>query len=114
MNTYELKLRDKPFEKIKNRTKKIEMRLYDEKRSQFKVGDYLIFKKFSNENEHLTAKIISLHRFKNFEELFNHFDKQLLGYNKNENANYLDMLEYYPLERQKQYGVVGIEIELIK
>lgn len=113
MNTFELKLKDKPFESIKAKKKIIEMRLFDEKRKQFKVGDILIFKKVSNENERLTAKIITLHKFKNFEELYKNFNKTVLGYTENENASYLDMQEYYPLEEQSKYGVVGIEIELI-
>lgn len=113
MEVYELKLKDKPFESIKNKSKTIEMRLFDEKRSQFKVGDILIFKKVSNESETLTTKILALHKFKNFEELYKNFNKKVLGYAENENASYLDMQEYYPLEKQKQYGVVGIEIELI-
>lgn len=113
MASYELKLKDKPFEQIKNKTKTIEMRLFDEKRSQFKVGDTLVFRRVSNENETLTTKILALHKFKNFEELYKNFNKQQLGYSESENASFLDMQEYYSLEKQKQYGVVGIEIELI-
>ena len=45
MDTFELRLNEKPFESIKKRTKTIEMRLLDEKRKQYQVGDVLIFKK---------------------------------------------------------------------
>ena len=36
---YKMKLNKSPFERIKNGTKTIEFRLYDEKRKQIKVGD---------------------------------------------------------------------------
>ena len=39
--------------------------------------------------------------------------KTLLGYSSDEIASFKDMEEFYPIEEQKLYGVVGIEIELI-
>ena len=36
---HKMKLNESPFERIKNGTKTIEFRLYDEKRQQVKVGD---------------------------------------------------------------------------
>lgn len=48
-----MKLRESPFERIKNGTKTVEFRLYDEKRSKINIGDqieflnYLIYKKLS-------------------------------------------------------------------
>ena len=36
---HRMKLNESPFERIKNGTKTIEFRLYDEKRQQIKVGD---------------------------------------------------------------------------
>lgn len=107
-------LKPRPFNMIKKGCKKIEMRLYDEKRQQFKVGDVLIFDNVENKNETLTTKIINLHLFKNFKELYQHFNKTDLGYTEFEESNYTDMEEYYPYEMQSKYGVVGIEIELIK
>ena len=40
---YKMKLNESPFERIKNGTKTIEFRLYDEKRQQVKVGDQIEF-----------------------------------------------------------------------
>ena len=36
---HKMKLNESPFERMKNETKTIEFRLYDEKRQQIKVGD---------------------------------------------------------------------------
>ena len=113
MNTFELRLHSKYFELIKQGTKTIEMRLLDEKRQQYKIGDILIFKKRPEETEILTTKIVNLHKVKTFKDLYDRFDKVKLGYGENEVANPEDMQEFYPIEEQQKYGVVGIEIELI-
>ena len=43
---HKMKLNKSPFERIKNGTKTIEFRLFDEKRQQIKVGDKIEFSKF--------------------------------------------------------------------
>ena len=113
MNTYELRLNPQPFESIKLGTKTIEMRLLDEKRQQYNVGDVLIFKNRANQNEKLITKIIQLHKYSSFEDLYKNFDKISLGYKENEDAKPEDMEEYYSKEKQANFGVVGIEIQLI-
>lgn len=105
-------LNDGPFKVIKNHQKDIEMRLYDEKRKLLKKDDYICFTNNVTE-ESLFVKIKELHVFNDFEELYKHFPKTRLGYLENEEANYTDMEEYYPQEKQKMHQVVGIEIENI-
>lgn len=107
-----MKLQNKPYQMINEGIKKIEMRLYDEKRQLVKIGDLI---EFSNcyTNETMTVKVIGLHRFKNFKELYSSFSKDVLGYLTNEQADSLDMEKYYNLEEIKKYGVIGIEIEKI-
>ncbi len=41
---HNMNLRPAPFEAIASNTKKIEMRLYDEKRQTINLGDSIIFK----------------------------------------------------------------------
>ena len=57
---HEMKLQDDPFKKISDRTKTIEMRLYDEKRKKVKVGDLI---EFTNvlDNEKLITRIAKLY-----------------------------------------------------
>lgn len=110
---YYMRLQDAPFESIKRGEKKIEMRLFDEKRQKLKEGDIIIFVKTSNEDEMIRTRIKVLHKFNSFKELYQNFDKRLLGYKIHEEANPKDMAKYYSEEEQQKYGVVGIEIELI-
>lgn len=114
MATFELRLNAEPFKSIKEGTKTIEMRLLDEKRKTYKIGDVLIFKKRPEEQETLKAKIINLHKFNSFADLYNNFNKIQLGYTENETAKPEDMEFFYSKEDQQKFGVVGIEIKLIK
>ena len=112
--TFELRLNKKPFDSIKNGEKTVEMRLYDEKRQQINIGDYIVFKLRENEEEQIKTVVQDVNVFLNFEELYKAYDKVSLGYQENEEASYKDMEEYYSLEEQAKYGVVAITVELTK
>ena len=45
MTTHEMNLQPKYFDFMKDGTKRIELRLYDEKRSQIELGDVIEFSK---------------------------------------------------------------------
>ena len=105
-----MKLRSEPFEKIRAGQKTVEMRLYDEKRQQIRIGDQITFQ---CEEESLTAQVRALHRFPSFGALYSAMPKEMLGYGTEETADPKDMERYYTPEQQKQYGVLGIEIERI-
>lgn len=62
---HKMKLQEDPFERIKNGTKTVEFRLYDEKRQSIQIGDEIEFSRL-------------------------------------------------PELQEKEYGVVGIKIEVIK
>ena len=110
---HELRLNNEPFQSIKSGTKTIELRLYDEKRKLIKVGDTITFFNRANNLESLIVKVVNLHKFKNFSELYKTLDKTKLGYKQNEKALPSDMEQYYSKEEQSKFGVVGIEIEKI-
>lgn len=59
-----MKLKQEPFEKIKNGFKTIELRLYDEKRQKVQVGDYIEFSLIDNSREKLQTRVTALHRFR--------------------------------------------------
>lgn len=110
---HEMRLNNGPFELIKNGTKTIEIRLNDEKRSLIKEGDIIEFENRITK-EKLKTKVIKLYKFDNFEELYKHFDKISLGYTEDEIADPKDMEQYYPQDKQEEYGVLGIEIKVLE
>ena len=114
--THILNLNPQPFAMIADGRKTIELRLWDEKRSQIKVGDTLVFIHTEDAAKTLTAKVTALHRFPDFAALYAALPLDKCGYLPEEmaTASPTDMNIYYSAERQAQYGVVGIEITLIE
>ncbi len=109
---YKMRLKNDPFKAIKSGTKKIELRLNDEKRKLIKEHDIIEFENRIT-SEKIEVEVIKLHHFDSFFELYKHFDKISIGYKADEIANPEDMDKYYSKEEQAKYGVVGIEIKLI-
>lgn len=113
MMIHEMKLNNEPFTLIKAGTKVIEMRLNDEKRRKIKIGDKIEFTS-RDSGEKIMTEVINLHNYQSFAELYKHFNKKVLGYSDNEAADSADMNKYYSKEEQDKYGVLGIEIKLVK
>ena len=112
MKTHEMNLQPKYFDFIKNGTKRIELRLYDEKRQQIKIGDLIEFSK--SETEKFNAKVVGLLRYDSFQNLFKDFDISALADSSMTKRELLDVLcEFYTPEKQNEFGVVGIRIELL-
>lgn len=109
---HKMKLDNNPFVKIKNCSKTIELRLNDEKRKKINIGDLI---EFTNRDtkETILVKVTDIFRYKNFEELYKHFDKIAMGYEEDEICDYHDMEKYYSKEKQSTYGVLAIEIKAI-
>lgn len=107
---YEMKLNNEPFRKIKDGSKTLELRLYDEKRQKLKINDIIEFTNIES-NEKIRVEIEGLYRYPSFEELYKHCDKISMGYNDAEEANPQDMEKYYSKEEQAKYGVLGIKMK---
>lgn len=107
-----MKLKQEPFEKIMNGSKTIELRLYDEKRQQVQIGDFIEFSLMDNPKEKIQTRVTALHRFGSFQELYVSLPKEKLGYKSDETPEPNQMDAYYSREEQEKYGVIGIEIRL--
>lgn len=109
---HEMGLQSKYFDYIKNGTKRIELRLFDEKRQRIKLGDII---EFANPDvEKLLVRVVGLLRYDSFEELFRDFDISMLADASMTKRELLDVLNgFYSLEKQKELGVVGIRIEVV-
>ena len=112
--THYMNLASEPFEQISSGAKTIELRLYDEKRQTVSAGDTIIFTNLAD-NQQVSAKVLKLHIFDSFAELYNNLPLSKCGYTEQEldTASSDDMFAYYSKEKQEKYKVVGIEIELI-
>ena len=106
---HKMKLQESPFERIKNGTKTVEFRLYDEKRSKIKIGDQIEFSKLPDLQETILVDVLDLYREDTFENLF----KKLFTDEDEIKKKTKSMYQYYSHDEEKQYGVVGIKISLI-
>lgn len=109
---HHMKLQSEPFHKIKNGRKTIELRLNDEKRQKVRVGDFIEFSQMDAPLQRLTVRVIALHHFNSFAELYAALPKEKLGYASDETPDHDDMHAYYPCDEQEKYGVLGIELRL--
>ena len=97
---HEMKLQPEYYNYILKGTKRIEIRLFDEKRQKIKLGDTIKFLKEPELTESFKVRVTGLLRYTSFKEMF-----------KEELINVLE--QFYSKEKQEQYGVLGIRIELI-
>ena len=105
---HKMKLNESPFEMIKNGTKTIEFRLYDEKRQGVKIGDKIEFSKLPDLQEKLLVDVLELYQEDTFERLF-----RKLSFNEEEVIRKTRaMHEIYSQEKEQQYGVLGIKIKI--
>lgn len=110
--THQLNLQPRFYGYMQSGTKRIELRLYDEKRQVIALGDTIEFSK--NATDHLKMRVVGLLRYESFVQLFNDFDISVLADSSMTKPELLDALsEFYPIEKQNKYGVVGIRVEPI-
>ena len=96
---HEMRLKPDPFEGIEAGKKKIEFRLWDEKRRLIKPG------------QNILTYVVDIHKADSFVQLKEVLvKKNLIEENDFEPST---MLKYYSSEEEKEYGVVGVEIALL-
>ena len=109
---HEMRLNNEPFNKIKEGTKTVELRLLDEKRKALRVGDKIIFTNRAN-NEKIDVLVTNLFKADSFEPIYEKYSKVAMGDNEEDEAKPEDMEEYYSKEEIKKYGCIAIEIEKV-
>ena len=109
--THYMNLVPSAFYKIADGSKTIELRLNDEKRQKIAVRDAIVFTNTETQ-ETISAKVLALHKFPDFEALYKALPLKKCGYAENElsTAHHTDMEAYYPKEKIQKYGALGIEI----
>ncbi len=113
---HSMKLLDIPFDGISSGKKKIEIRLYDEKRQKLNLGDVIEFTRLSNLESKLKVRVVALLRYNSFRDMVEDLGMSQFGYSDRYPVD--DFLEsiykIYSKENEEKYGALGIKIELIK
>ena len=112
---HSMKLLEGPYEKISSGQKTIEIRLFDEKRQKLNVGDNITFSKLPDSKDQVKVKIVGLLRYSSFRDLVNDFGMEYFGYpNDYPIDSFINSIyTIYSQEKEQQYGVLGIKIELL-
>jgi ASC-1-like (ASCH) protein len=106
---HHMHLQKSPFQRIKEGTKKYEIRLNDKKRQQRHVGDLM---QFQYENESLTVEVLALEKYKDVQELAKGISKLDMGINDKESLQEI-IYTFYSKEQIKKEGILTIEIKII-
>ena len=108
---HKMKLQAKYYDFIKNGTKKIELRLNDEKRQLIKINDTIKFIKEPELTESFEVTVTGLYHSVSFDELFKDFPIEMLADSSMTKPELRSVLEeFYTPDLQNQYGVVGIRV----
>lgn len=105
---HNMKLNEKPFNNIKNGTKTIEYRLFDEKRKLLKVGDKIVFSKLPDLEDKVMVEVLDLYQEKTFKDLYIKLGNSEEAAEEKANSMYT----IYTPEEEKEYGVLGIRIKI--
>ena len=98
-----MKLQDKYYEYILNGTKRIEIRLNDEKRQRIKIGDKIKFINESYESKYFMATVCNLTYYNTIDEMFNDYNIEILA-DKSMTKEELRqvLMEFYTIEKQNK------------
>ena len=95
------------FENIKKGIKKMEIRLYDEKRQKIKIGNIIKIINREDKSEIIFIKVNKLSKFPSLEELYRVLGDKINNYEKK------ILKKVYSKEKEEKYGVLVIHFEVL-
>ena len=112
MKTIEMNLKAEDSDKIKDGSKTIELRLFDEKRQQINLNDTIFFNKKIEKTAQIKVNVAGLLRYNSFQDLLKDFGMEYFGENSKEEL--LSNLQvFYARSAQEKDGVLGIKVRLV-
>ena len=111
MKTHKMHLKEPYFSYIKGGTKRIELRLFDEKRRRIDLGDRIEFSESNDKS--IQVRVVGLLHYGSFVDLCKDFDIAILADKTTTKDDLIATLnEFYSPEKQAQFGVIGIRFDL--
>ncbi len=109
---HEMRLKKGPFEKVRNGTKVIESRLFDDKRKLINPGDEILFRLADDETQEVKTRVIAIFRYRSFKELMTDFPASLFGGDSTTEDLLAEIRQFYSENEEREYGVVGVKVGL--
>lgn len=112
--THEIKIQPVYYEKIKAREKIYEVRLFDEKRKLYKIGDTLVIKKKPLLKEFITCTIVDIIHFNSFYKMAQCLPPTQVGFGNNSTPKDIEDVYhcFYTKDKEQQLGVIAIKLKL--
>jgi len=110
---HEMRLEPILFEEMKSGSKKVELRLNDEKRQKINLGDTIIFCKRPECVEKIEVRVAGLDKYKTIKELVEATPLEYWGPRFHGKQQLLNHSWHYSEEKIKKYGLLAIRIERI-
>jgi ASC-1-like (ASCH) protein len=113
---FEMRLNENPFCKVRSGEQKFEGRLNDLKRQKFRVGDVARFYLSSDEMDFFDTKIVELRKYNSFGEMFLDLGGEVFGCDESYKVEdfILAYRKYYSEEKEREFGVLGIGVEVLR
>lgn len=108
-----MKLQLHPFLKIKEGSKCIEVRLFDEKRREIKLLDIIEFSCDAQPTETVKVQVVGLLHYQTFSDLVGDFPPRVFGHNDSDDL-IKSIFSFYTKEQEATYSVLGIRIKLLE
>lgn len=113
MNELEYKITEQVYNWIVVGTKKIEVRLYNEKASKIKINDIIKFRVLDNEYKYIYVRVTELLVYENIHELLKNVNINEVA-NVDENTLEKMLYEIFGEEKVKSHKIIGIRFEVIE
>lgn len=112
MNEFSYRITEQVYDWIKNGTKNIEIRLYNEKSSKIKINDIINFKVLDDDEKIIKVKVIGLLIYKDIESLLK--DVNINKIADVDKITLIDMLyNIFSEEKVKTHNIIGIKFEIV-
>jgi ASC-1-like (ASCH) protein len=112
MQTHTIHLHPKPYAAVSGGSKAIELRLYDDKRRQIKLGDELLFVSRQDEAQTTRTRVTGLLFYQSFADLFAHTDAAAFGGSDAVSLLH-EIRQFYSAADEQVSGVIGIVFERV-
>lgn len=114
MFDFEYRVFDYVLEAMKKKTKKMEIRLLNEKSSKIKIGDIIKFKVESNEEKYILVKVSDLIVYEDVDDLINRYNVSMATNKSSKETIKNDLYTIFGKEKVNNSKIIGIKFDLIE
>ncbi len=110
---HNMRLINEAYNNVINGTKRVEIRLLDEKRSKLKIGDTITFTNYDDSSKSFDTEIINLLVFNDINEVLSNYDISLLLSKSTKKEDLINIFNsIYSIEERNKYKIICIEFKI--